>query len=102
MVVVARLPARRMRTVHAVIHGRDGAYCRADESNVWLRLPEYGAGEWAASICHITAPPWRFFEHPDGSLSILDSIRRHPIPALAMPEWHGWLRPGNVWEVLDS
>lgn len=49
------------------------------------------------SICHVTAPPWRFRECSDGSLEIRESIAM--LRGDGSHFWHGYLDEGNVWRV---
>lgn len=46
-------------------------------------------------IGHVTSPPHRFRECPDGSLEIRNSILH--TEAEHGYDWHGYLNEGNVW-----
>lgn len=62
----------------------------------WGDRPTRGSG-----IHGSPEPPWTIVEHPDGSVEIQGSI------ACGRGEeqgqyFHGYLRPGNVWETLPA
>ncbi len=78
-----------------------GDYCGpvpvGDKTAVFYLLPvarDEGVHPEARSVRHVVSPPHKFFEEPNGTLTIRNSIG-------AQPHWHGFLTEGR-WELNPS